>query len=276
MNFHSHSFTVLAAIVLAAVAVEQLTAQDEEADRRNVLPSATEVLERYIDAIGSEMVLLGADSMNLKLKIETSSTLTPVDDGKLSLSWSSDNNWAFENVMIANKARSGMKDGRMWRKSGTTGAQWISEKEAAESLAMLEHLFPNAALKWLDDVKANQTIEKTKIEGRIAWELESDDASGGTVRSFDAETGLLVRIESRNSGMKCSQTLSDYREVDGMMLPHKTSINYGQIGLSMQLTLESVDYNSPVDQKLLALPDDIAEPQDNADDRHETSDEDKR
>ena len=81
----------------------------------------------------------------------------------------------------------------------------------------------------------------------------------GQVQDFylDAETGLDARstttLEQNGQQATVTSELSDYRDVDGIMVPFsmKQSLNGQTIG---QLTVEKVEFNVPVDDSVFAPP----------------------
>lgn len=74
---------------------------------------------------------------------------------------------------------------------------------------------------------------------------------------MDADSGLEVKrtAEVNAGGMKqtLESEMSNYKAVDGMMVPHtlKQSVNGSPV---MQMTIEKIEFNAPIDDALFKMP----------------------
>lgn len=89
-----------------------------------------------------------------------------------------------------------------------------------------------------------------KIDGRDAYKLEITDPSGAvSLEYYDVENGYKIRDEKTEetpSGpMLQSNTYEDYREVEGIMYPHKMIISIGP--QTITATVDNVVFNAGVD-----------------------------
>jgi len=85
--------------------------------------------------------------------------------------------------------------------------------------------------------------KKKEIDGRSAWEVIVDDQKSHHRETyyFDAETYLLLRVESQGS----RRTYSDYRDVGGFKIPFKTTTEWGDFKL--ETTVREIVINGPLD-----------------------------
>ncbi len=101
---------------------------------------------------------------------------------------------------------------------------------------MLQAYFPNISLK-----------EKTERDGQLMYMMESEVADGTKhTLEFDAETGLLSRIDDR-------WLFEDFRRIDGILLPARIIIRSGEE--SNIFELDEVKHNDPVEETKFSEPD---------------------
>jgi hypothetical protein len=99
---------------------------------------------------------------------------------------------------------------------------------------------------------------RLEIGGRDAYALEAEVAEDGTPEKmyFDAETGLLLRNTSQHHGpdgvSEFQQDYEDYREVDGIKLPH--TIRQTNEGTLVIITVAEYHHNVPLDDAQFAKP----------------------
>lgn len=116
----------------------------------------------------------------------------------------------------------------------------------------------NSELQWetlYTNLKVNQIAD---VGGKPAYEMEVTTADGVTsTQWYDKETGLLVKtkgvIVSAMGEIPVESTVSDYREVDGIKIPFKTTQSFN--GQEMTLTIKSVEHNTNLPADAFAMPD---------------------
>ena len=119
--------------------------------------------------------------------------------------------------------------------------------------------FPHAFMTYKELGIAAKLAGKEKAGEREAYVVLFEPAKGSTIRQYiDAETFLPIRFSLKVNipqlGTDVEQTtdLADYREVDGLKLPHKlTSSSTVQ---SFTVVLSKVEHNMAVDDTLFAKP----------------------
>jgi hypothetical protein len=97
---------------------------------------------------------------------------------------------------------------------------------------------------------AIRLVSIESVQGVETYKIEIKDPAGGLGYDFYAiETGLKIREDIRqetpDGEVVQSTLLSDYREVDGILYPHKLSISFGPQSLSG--TVEIIRFNSGMD-----------------------------
>ncbi len=93
-------------------------------------------------------------------------------------------------------------------------------------------------------------ISTENVDGTDAYKLELKDASGGIRFVFyDVESGLKIREEevkeTPEGPMVQSTIFGDYKDVDGILYPHKMVMNFGAQIITG--TVDSVQFNSGID-----------------------------
>ncbi len=96
-----------------------------------------------------------------------------------------------------------------------------------------------------------------EVEGAQTYKLELTHKNGEvTIFYLDAEYFLPIKSESdrttQGMEMHVETVLSDYKEVDGMMIPHSIQILQGPG--SQTLTIEQVEHNVEIDDAQFSMP----------------------
>jgi len=113
----------------------------------------------------------------------------------------------------------------------------------------------------VDYKEKGNTIEllgKEQVEGADAYKLKVTLKSGDVRTIYlDAETFLEIKVESkrvvRGTEVEGEAYLSDYKEVEGLMIPH--TMENGQKGSDMRqkLVIEKVEINPAIDDSFFAM-----------------------
>ena len=110
----------------------------------------------------------------------------------------------------------------------------MSDKEVAKLKG--QSIFPE--LNFTEDKMSLASI--VSVEGKDAYKLEVSSDNGVSTRYYSVETGLLMRTEETTEvqGQSITQIsdVSDYREVNGVMLPFKTVSASGPQKFEMNTT----------------------------------------
>jgi len=122
-----------------------------------------------------------------------------------------------------------------------TGGQLAARKRNADFYReiKLKEIYPKMIVKG-----------KESVNGRDAYVIEATPADGPPeLMSFDAESGLLVRVQAQMEGptgpVPVDTTLEDYREVDGVKLPFVIHQSLPEFSFVIRLT--EVKHNVPIE-----------------------------
>ncbi len=76
-----------------------------------------------------------------------------------------------------------------------------------------------------------------------------------TVRAYyELETGLPTRMTAQLDNFDAVQYCDDYREVSGILVPHRRKVVAEQAGLTSEIVTESIALNVAVDRSIFAMP----------------------
>ena len=112
-------------------------------------------------------------------------------------------------------------------------------------------------LAWRENGDRLELVGEAELEGRPTIELALHRADGEEETwHLDPETGL--EVARRSTGADYGQPLeqwtyySDFRDVQGLVLPHRVDMAYGIRAVAQ--TVESVEFDTAVDPAIFALP----------------------
>jgi len=89
------------------------------------------------------------------------------------------------------------------------------------------------------------------VSGSPAWKLKITEKDGGTDYVFiDTKSNLMVKSASTHVGVTI--LFSDYRAVDGLVVPFKIEQDAGPG--TVKMTLDKIELNVPVDDGLFHMP----------------------
>lgn len=236
---------VLAVGVLLGVAAAGTSAQEK-------LPTVEQVLDKYVAALGGQAAI-----QKVKSRITTGTFELPEDGTKGVVTFY---------AKAPNKRRYTLDvpgfgtidqcfDGATgWASNPQTGVRDLSETELAQERISADFYAPLNIRKAFSGLAVKG---KEKVGERDAVVLEGKESTGGPrVMYFDAATGLLIRVtverESPEGKVTVENYLDDYREVDGVKLPHLLTQVQPQFRIITQVT--EVKSNALVEDTVFAKP----------------------
>ncbi len=100
---------------------------------------------------------------------------------------------------------------------------------------------------------------KESVEGSPAYKLKVTFPSGNTrVIYLDADSFLEVKTEAKTNvngtDMESEAFIGDYKNVDGLMIPHSTSGGVKGSAQKMTSTVQKVEINVPIDDARFKMP----------------------
>ncbi len=107
----------------------------------------------------------------------------------------------------------------------------------------------NDIIRWKELGYTPTLKTKKMLDGAAVYEVDMKKVHSAVTMYFDAATFMLVgedRTESRGGqSAVVSMRYSDFRAVDGVKLPHKMTVDGGQ--MTMSATVTSVKQNTQID-----------------------------
>ena len=148
-----------------------------------------------------------------------------------------------------------------WEKNPMTGSRIF---EGEEKQQMLREAALNTELNWRDIYKSAELVGKEDIKGKPAYKVKMTTKSGNEeTRFYDVESGLLVQtqmtIKNVQGEFPVVVTPSDWRDVNGVKMPFKSSTELKSLGMEQLITMDKVETNVDVPESTFALPEDIKE-----------------
>jgi outer membrane lipoprotein-sorting protein len=141
-------------------------------------------------------------------------------------------------------------------RTGSATPQQVPEEQAKlmKSAAEFDGVFVDYKSRGI----VIELVGNEKLEGKDVYHLKVTP-KGGDMQDYylDATTGLEIKVTRpiAQGGMKMSieTELSNYKEVDGMMVPFTTrqSLNGSP---AAQVTVQKVEFNVPIDDALFKMP----------------------
>jgi hypothetical protein len=151
---------------------------------------------------------------------------------------------------------SGVKDGVAWTIDPMNGARIL---EGLDRLRTLRQCNFDIFLSWqLEFVAAEVDRPSSESEETHHRVILSSRRGERLIASFDRQSGLLTRMISQAGSSRISIDISDYREVDGMLIPHLLDTDLDG-AMTLQIAATSIQHNVEIPEEVLALPQEILE-----------------
>ncbi len=242
-------FLLVFGTTLITTTVDRIAAQDTADDQQ--IPSATEVIGDYIEALGGEMALSAAETMYLRGDIVNST-------GRISWNgfesrWKG-NRWTTTYLQDGVDLTIGSVDGKVWRQWEGNEANW--EDETNDLYNSIGDKGPGAVLRWEDKFNFDDIeVVAAEVNGRPVWQLEFPLPGRHTIlRSFDIESGLLVKSEYDINTVHMVTHFDDFRDVDGVMFAFHESTEYLNHEIEYDIEVVDLRLNDDIDDSLIDPP----------------------
>ncbi len=207
--------------------------------------SAEQVIENYVAAIGGKDAIGKIDSYKISGEMNMMGQKIGIVQA-----FKKPNQTAMVMSMGSAVMQKMVFDGSKAKMSGMQGAQEFTEGEQFESMKATASVCPE-----MDYAKNGFKLTVKGIEqvnGKDAYVLEIAKASSTSIEYFDVESGLKVKTvataEGPQGAMQQVSEYSDYKEVNGVKFPY--SLKQTISGMAMNMTIESVEVNQPIDDAL--------------------------
>jgi zinc protease len=245
--------TVIFLSLAMAVAVSAQEAKPKmEAKPAEAMPTADQIIEKYVQALGGKAAIE---------KLNSRASKSSFDIPAMGASGTVEAYEKAPNKSLAIITIPGFGvireayDGKMaWAEDPTMGMREKSGIELADTRLeaefhkpiKLKQLFPTMTVK-----------SKEKVGEQEAYVIEAKPTEGSVEKwYFDTQTGLLIRQdaerETPQGKMPTETYLSDYKEVDGVKIPH--SVRVSNPTFVINIKTEEIKHNVPVDDAKFTKP----------------------
>lgn len=242
------STITLAALVLAAV--------PSVGRAQQALPDGRSVIERFITAIGGRDAIMRQTARHVVGKLEIPAQGM---SGDIDL-WAEAPNKMVQNATIVGigTMRTGYDGAVGWSSNPMTGPMLLDSlllkqmRQAADFYGTM--LYPDSVVKSLE------TVADTTFEGKSCYKVKVTTTWGEEYTEFfEKETGLQVggirQQASPQGNIEVVTTASDWRPVDGVLMPFKTVQNI--MGMQQIITTFTSIETTPPPDSVFALPPEI-------------------
>ncbi len=228
----------MAAMLLVAGATSgPVLCQDES----NV-PTARQVVDRFVEAVGGEQAIRSHDVMVLEGTMEIASQGM---SAAIKIMMMAPNKMKMElDVPGLGPMQSGFDGEVGWSMNPMTGPMLQEGKELAQTKRQADFFstFHDESL-----YKSMTNAGKADFEGKPCWQLELVTQDGDAITEFfNIETGLMdgmkMTQESQMGPITITSVASDYKDFDGVMTPTKTTIKLGP-GMEQVLLINSLKFD---------------------------------
>ena len=221
------------------------------------LPTADEILAKSVEALGGRAAIDAIESSYSEAKTEIKSQgMTMV-----SRTWIKGVDFYIESDMPGvGMSQVWKKADEIWAKDPINGLRKLEGKEADQARWASDSLL---VANWNKYFEKAETLGRVKDGKRELYEVELSSASGDElVLSFDAQTflpaGQSFEQETPMGTMAVRISLEDYREIQGVMVPFRSTTSVPL--MSMVQTTEKYEVNVEIDDAKLQLPNPADEP----------------
>ncbi len=234
------------------------------------LPSAQSIVDKYIEAIGGKDAIAGIkNSVSKGNMMIVAMGMSATSTSYVELP----NAVSIMEIEGFGEFLSGIKDGTPWSSNMMAGDQVL---EGAEAKGAMQQSDPQMWLHWKNYFTSAETVGEEAVGDAAAWKVAFTPEEGAVMNYwFDKESGLIIQSEGPGIGGPATNTMSDYKDVGGVLVAHSITSEGGQGAI--EITMESIEHNTTIDSSVFEVPDAIAallsgDSEEGSDDKEESSD----
>ena len=212
-----------------------------------------EVLTRYVEALGGADRWQRLQAVTLRGTYTAFSSPTP-----FTLRYRRPNLYRFDHRLSSNPIVHGHDGETSWRLDPEYGLSWgIEMSRSAARVTFGEALFGGPLLEAAEKGVKIRYLGTGDLDGTAVHELEAALPNGAVERwSLDARSYLpLLRIapvDERGEEVESHSYFSDYRSVDGIVLPHRVEKEF--LAYYRVLEIEDVELDPQPEDRVFDLP----------------------
>ncbi|MBX3375050.1 MAG: hypothetical protein KF817_14560 [Phycisphaeraceae bacterium] len=218
-------------------------------------PSATEIVEKSIKAIGGREAIEKLESSYIKGQISS-----PMGEITMEISTGKGDRFLLVQMLPGGMGEMKMgSDGKVgWMLNPMMGGYELLEGPMLDMARQQVGIF-NMVAPSRDEIAKMTAVGSAEFNGRKAWKLRQVDDEGEQFLFYDAEKHLLLGTEARrDAGMgpvTMKMLVSDWKPAGDLQMFRKVTIQQG-MGMDMVLNLVEVTHNK-VEAKAFELPDEV-------------------
>lgn len=237
------------AALCAALSAPAVSAQPAAA-----APSLETIVAKNLQAKGGEAKLKAVQSMRMSGRVTIQGM-----DLNMSIMTKRPNMMRQEMQFQDKKIVQGFDGTTAWMINPMMGSEAAQEVTGPQAdLAKDQAEFDGPLMDWKAKGHAVELVGTEEVGGAKAYKLKLTKKSGQVQYLYlDADSGIelktTVQVPQGATTMTVETEMSDYRPVDGIMMPHalKTSINGMPTG---SIIVEKIELNVPVDEAQFKMP----------------------
>jgi zinc protease len=216
-------------------------------------PTVDQILDRYVESMGGKAALERLKTRVLKGEVEMVSLGVK---GKLEVQNKVPN---LQTSKIEFDGFGTMREGYDGKVAWSAAPfQGVTEKKGGELARVQRTTWFPRELKVKESYNRMEAKGAAKLGGTEAWVVEGWPSAGKPDRLFfDKKTGLLVReestVETALGVMTFEIEYGDYREVDGVKVPHEHRIPKPET-LNLRITVNEVVHNADLKDSVFEKP----------------------
>jgi hypothetical protein len=150
----------------------------------------------------------------------------------------------------------------VWLLTEDTGP--LIEEGTARAAQLREAAF-NTALRWREFYREAKCVGEETVDGTPCYKIVMTPYAGEPeTRYYDKQTNLLVklqkmRLSSHMPAMPTGVTFSDYRRVDGLLIPHQRKRSFVLCGSKREMlyVTSSIEHNVELPANRFDLPEEV-------------------
>lgn len=233
------------ALVANVAGVSSVVAQDD---------AVKAIIEKHIESLGGAKKLESVKSLVSKAVMVMDTPQGPME-ADIEQQQSGNKFLIVIDLPQLGEIRQGSDGKHYWMTNPMAGAMLLEGDQAA--MAREQYSSPFPALTWLNYNGKIIDMGTEEVDRHTCQKLEFKPESGPTItRWFDVESGRMVKMAAVQSSPQGDVEVevypTDYRDVDGIMVPFKqvTTTPQGEITIE----IDSMEFNKEIDDATFKLP----------------------
>lgn len=191
------------------------------------------VMGNYFKALG------GKDKLQAVKLLHTAASMEMMGQKMNISNYQGNDKMAMNITMGGNVVQSIKYDGKKVTMGGMAGSKEITDEAQVKEFANQAIIFPE--LNFNEDTFS--IAGKESVDGKDAYKVLIKSGQGSKVNYYDMASGLLVKsVSSLPTGQQQVTLYKDYKEVNGILFPHKMSVE-GMMPTAVDMIVDKIEIN---------------------------------